>query len=136
MLPNFRFVSGADEKVVRAFTAPQNFLENFKRLCLKNTKDVESDDKLVSLPTGAAVPVLGLSNKAVFQYEPVSQPEERHVKDQYDESSYFTPQQFEGRQLSLKFAPIIALTTAFCAMKTFLKSGDDPHITIPYLRID
>ncbi|XP_046687231.1 probable elongator complex protein 2 [Homalodisca vitripennis] len=95
MLPNFRFVSGADEKVVRAFTAPQNFLENFKRLCLKNTKDVESDDKLVSLPTGAAVPVLGLSNKAVFQHEPVSQPEERHVKDQYDESSYFTPQQFE-----------------------------------------
>lgn len=41
MLPGFRFVSGADEKVVRAFTAPQNFLENFKRLCLSTVKDEE-----------------------------------------------------------------------------------------------
>lgn len=41
MMPGFRFASGADEKVIRAFTAPQNFLENFRRLCLKNVVDGE-----------------------------------------------------------------------------------------------
>lgn len=50
MLPGFRFVSGADEKVVRAFTAPQNFLENFKRLCLQNLdNEDDSGDKRLNL---------------------------------------------------------------------------------------
>lgn len=54
-------------------------------------------DKNLVLPTGAAVPVLGLSNKAVFQNEVDTRPEERHVKDQYDDNSYFTPQCFTGK---------------------------------------
>lgn len=54
------------------------------------------------LPSGAAVPVLGLSNKAVFQTEN-DQPElARHVKDQYDENSYFTPQHLTGVLLILQ----------------------------------
>jgi len=32
-------VSGADEKVVRVFHAPKNFLRNFSRLCLANVDE-------------------------------------------------------------------------------------------------
>lgn len=39
VLPGYRFASGADEKVVRAFVAPQNFLDNFKRLCVKDSNN-------------------------------------------------------------------------------------------------
>lgn len=31
-LGRFRFASGAEEKIVRTFQAPVNFIENFKRL--------------------------------------------------------------------------------------------------------
>lgn len=32
-LGRFRFASGAEEKVIRIFEAPRNFLENFGRIC-------------------------------------------------------------------------------------------------------
>lgn len=32
-LARFSFASGAEEKIVRTFQAPLNFIENFKRLC-------------------------------------------------------------------------------------------------------
>ncbi|KAF4790054.1 hypothetical protein TURU_143738 [Turdus rufiventris] len=66
MIGRFEFVSGADEKVLRVFRAPKNFIENFsnitgipmEKLCSQQSSD---------LPEGATVPALGLSNKAVFE---------------------------------------------------------------------
>uniref|UniRef100_A0A8D0HEF3 Elongator complex protein 2 n=1 Tax=Sphenodon punctatus TaxID=8508 RepID=A0A8D0HEF3_SPHPU len=62
MTGRFQFVSGADEKVLRVFTAPRNFVENFSSIT-----GVSVEKLLNELPEGAAVPALGLSNKAVFQ---------------------------------------------------------------------
>lgn len=43
-LARFKFASGAEEKIVRTFQAPVNFIENFKRLC--RAGDDEHDDGL------------------------------------------------------------------------------------------
>ncbi|CAF4793663.1 unnamed protein product [Rotaria sp. Silwood1] len=59
-----RFVSGADEKILRVFDPPKNFLENFARITKINVD--EDIQKAQSLPEGANVPALGLSNKAIF----------------------------------------------------------------------
>ncbi|CAF4740834.1 unnamed protein product, partial [Rotaria magnacalcarata] len=58
------FVSGADEKILRVFEAPKNFLENFSRITKINVD--EDIARAQSLPEGANVPALGLSNKAIF----------------------------------------------------------------------
>jgi len=63
MLSGSYFASGGDEKVVRAFEAPKNFIENFSKLSGQNLGN------LTDAPQGAAVPALGLSNKAVFSVE-------------------------------------------------------------------
>jgi len=63
MLSRYRLASGADEKVLRVFSAPRQFMETFQELCR-----VEENNKVHdSLPVGASVPALGLSNKAVFE---------------------------------------------------------------------
>ena len=81
-----RIVSGADEKILRIFDAPKNFLENFARITkinvdediqvcisislpLKNTVIFLIVQRAQSLPEGANVPALGLSNKAIFDSE-------------------------------------------------------------------
>ncbi len=91
-LPNLGFVSGAEEKVLRAFKAPQNFLDNFRRLTAHSLEDIDKN----SLPTGASLPTLGLSNKAVYEGDLNNQkPEtERHVKDQFPDF-YFSPEVLE-----------------------------------------
>ena len=38
MINRYKFASGADEKVIRAFEAPRNFIENFCSLCGKDLK--------------------------------------------------------------------------------------------------
>ncbi|KAI4154186.1 MAG: hypothetical protein LQ341_000398 [Variospora aurantia] len=54
-----RFVSGADEKLLRVFDEPKATAELLRRCCgIKNALEHE-------LPTAANVPVLGLSNKLV-----------------------------------------------------------------------
>ena len=63
MLSGNYFASGGDEKVVRAFEAPKNFIENFTNL------SGQTLGNLLDAPQGAAVPALGLSNKAVFSVE-------------------------------------------------------------------
>ncbi|XP_078357797.1 elongator complex protein 2-like isoform X6 [Oculina patagonica] len=63
MLSRYRLASGADEKVLRIFSAPRQFMETFQGLC----KVEESEKMRDSLPVGASVPALGLSNKAVFE---------------------------------------------------------------------
>ncbi|CAF1085809.1 unnamed protein product [Adineta ricciae] len=62
-----RIVSGADEKILRIFDAPKNFLENFARITKINVD--EDIQRAQSLPEGANVPALGLSNKAIFDSE-------------------------------------------------------------------
>ncbi|XP_074610672.1 elongator complex protein 2-like [Acropora palmata] len=64
MLSRYRLASGADEKVVRIFSAPRQFMETFQALCkVEDTNNKRHEN----LPVGASVPALGLSNKAVFE---------------------------------------------------------------------
>uniref|UniRef100_A0A4W2GE22 Elongator complex protein 2 n=1 Tax=Bos indicus x Bos taurus TaxID=30522 RepID=A0A4W2GE22_BOBOX len=72
MISRFQFVSGADEKVLRVFSAPRNFVENFCAITGQSMNHVLCDQD-GDLPEGATVPALGLSNKAVFQGDMASQ---------------------------------------------------------------
>uniref|UniRef100_A0A1A9WBK9 Elongator complex protein 2 n=1 Tax=Glossina brevipalpis TaxID=37001 RepID=A0A1A9WBK9_9MUSC len=92
LLTRYRFASGAQEKIVRIFQAPANFVENFKFIS-KIENDPE-DILLETLPEGASVPSLGLSNKAVYNTTKSEPLETRHVKDEYPEN-YFVAVSFE-----------------------------------------
>ncbi|XP_048479494.1 elongator complex protein 2 [Plutella xylostella] len=71
-------VSAAEEKVVRVFRAPHNFVENFKNI---TGVEIESEE---CCPEGASVPSLGLSNKAVFA-------DDDNGGGANDNDGYFTP---------------------------------------------
>ncbi|KAM6135431.1 elongator complex protein 2 isoform 2-T2 [Pterocles gutturalis] len=94
MIGRFQFVSGADEKVLRVFCAPKNFIENFSNITgipMEKLSSHQSSD----LPEGATVPALGLSNKAVFEGDVAVQPSEDEetfntISNQYPEV-YFQP---------------------------------------------
>lgn len=73
------FASAAEEKVIRVFKAPHNFVHNFKNIV---GEILEGDGKG---PEGASVPSLGLSNKAVF----IGDGEENEANDEND--GYFVP---------------------------------------------
>ena len=75
MLPGNKYVSGAEEKVLRAFTAPSNFLEN---LSLITGQKMEYGGSL-AVAQGASTPSLGLSNKAVFQGEQETPVQEKDI---------------------------------------------------------
>uniref|UniRef100_A0A8C6PDX4 Elongator complex protein 2 n=1 Tax=Nothobranchius furzeri TaxID=105023 RepID=A0A8C6PDX4_NOTFU len=70
MVGRFQFVSGADEKVLRVFQAPRNFVENFATISGASKEKLLTTSDAASLPEGASTPALGLSNKAVFQEPP------------------------------------------------------------------
>ncbi|XP_044776844.1 elongator complex protein 2 isoform X7 [Neomonachus schauinslandi] len=86
MISRFQFVSGADEKVLRVFSAPRNFVENFCAITGQSL-DLVLCNQDSDLPEGATVPALGLSNKAVFQGDTASQPS--------DEEELLTSTSFE-----------------------------------------
>ncbi|CAL8296481.1 unnamed protein product [Lota lota] len=91
----FQFVSGADEKVLRVFRAPRNFVENFANISGASLDKLLASGDAADLPEGASTPALGLSNKAVFQgdlAQKVSEQQEQLscVSDQYRET-YFHP---------------------------------------------
>uniref|UniRef100_A0A665WMV5 Elongator complex protein 2 n=1 Tax=Echeneis naucrates TaxID=173247 RepID=A0A665WMV5_ECHNA len=67
MVGRFQFVSGADEKVLRVFQAPRNFVENFANISGSSREKLLTSSDSANLPEGASTPALGLSNKAVFQ---------------------------------------------------------------------
>ncbi|KAI0407456.1 WD40-repeat-containing domain protein [Xylaria palmicola] len=59
-LGDARFVSGADEKLMRVFDEPKAVARLLGRLC-----GITSDGGVEAMPDAASVPVLGLSNKAI-----------------------------------------------------------------------
>nr|XP_033785479.1 elongator complex protein 2 isoform X2 [Geotrypetes seraphini] len=94
MTERFQFVSGADEKVLRVFAAPRNFVENFGNISGISIEKLFFSKKF-DLPEGATVPALGLSNKAVFQGDLSTQSVDEEYKfsspsDQYSQV-YFQP---------------------------------------------
>ncbi|XP_041977572.1 probable elongator complex protein 2 [Aricia agestis] len=70
-------VSAAEEKVIRVFRAPNNFLLNYRNIVGDTLEDA------IAGPEGASVPSLGLSNKAVFS--------EGDQKNGDDNDGYFVP---------------------------------------------
>ncbi|KAK4012582.1 hypothetical protein OUZ56_024822 [Daphnia magna] len=86
-LGRFRFASGAEEKVIRVFEAPHNFLENFARICHIDVPLPE----LQNAPQGAAVPALGLSNKPIYQTDGPTVPKNAHSKSDLYAENHFTP---------------------------------------------
>lgn len=90
VLSRYRFASAAEEKIVRTFQAPGNFVENFRNL-VNAENDPEGDEILKTHQKGASVPSLGLSNKAVYEEELEDKKvEEKKFKDEYPEN-YFVP---------------------------------------------
>lgn len=91
MISRYKFASGAEEKVIRAFEAPGNFIDNFGRIC-----GIKSNDNLeIQTPKGASVPSLGLSNKAVYSSSSISNTT-NNSKDPYPEESHFTAVELNG----------------------------------------
>uniref|UniRef100_A0A9J7Z3Q9 Elongator complex protein 2 n=1 Tax=Cyprinus carpio carpio TaxID=630221 RepID=A0A9J7Z3Q9_CYPCA len=96
MVGRFQFVSGADEKVLRVFKAPRNFVESFANISCTPLEKLLGCNDIADLPEGASTPALGLSNKAVFQGDLTSQSSQQDSEDfnslsnQYKES-YFQP---------------------------------------------
>lgn len=89
LLSRYKFVSSAEEKVIRAFQAPINFRDNFIQLCdIEDEKD-NCVAELKMSAKGASVPSLGLSNKAVYENDNTDQAKVKG-KEIYPEESYFT----------------------------------------------
>ncbi|KAG7162584.1 elongator complex protein 2-like, partial [Homarus americanus] len=83
-LGKYKFASGAEEKVVRGFIAPANFIRNFGQICGIN---VAEDIEKCEAGEGASVPSLGLSNKAVM----VADLQEEQEEGQEEVHTYFKP---------------------------------------------
>ncbi|CAH1244984.1 ELP2 [Branchiostoma lanceolatum] len=95
MVNRYQFVSGGDEKVLRVFDAPKNFLQN-----LKNVSGVDISKDMVArevsnVPEGASVPALGLSNKALYEGEmTVADDADREIPSSFSEQypqMYYQP---------------------------------------------
>ncbi|XP_071540160.1 elongator complex protein 2 [Panulirus ornatus] len=86
-LGKYSFASGAEEKVIRGFVAPANFIRNFGQIC---GIDVQDDVAKCEVGEGASVPSLGLSNKAVMMAD---LQEEQQIQDEGKEEvqAYFRP---------------------------------------------
>lgn len=88
-----KFVSIADEKVMRVFEAPRNFVDMLETLNIAKFSEAEH-----SRPMGANVPPLGLSNKAMDNVESFANP---------IESVVYTRRPYEGELASMTLWPEI-----------------------------
>lgn len=120
-MSRYKFASGAEEKVIRTFEAPRNFVDNFRRIC-QITEDEEGDiisccmyillkfffnfkvfDRIIYLianqfgPRGASVPSLGLSNKAVYTDDNIEQAISVDKRNPYPEESHFVASDLTGK---------------------------------------
>ncbi|KAL4574487.1 hypothetical protein LXL04_021319 [Taraxacum kok-saghyz] len=59
---NYKFVSGADEKVARVFEAPLSFLKTLNHATLNDFEDLQADVQVL----GANMSALGLSQKPIY----------------------------------------------------------------------
>lgn len=91
-LSRFKFASGSEEKIIRSFQAPINFVDNFTKLC-NVALDDEGKTILSSSQKGASVPSLGLSNKAVCDLE--------LQKSDKEIDHYFTPINLDSESMLL-----------------------------------
>ncbi|XP_076460767.1 elongator complex protein 2-like isoform X2 [Babylonia areolata] len=93
MIDRFTFASAGDEKVTRAFRAPRNFIENLSTICGLDLKTVINEEEVNSLPEGASVPSLGLSNKAVYDSSQRSMDDDRLIPSPGNDqlNAYFSP---------------------------------------------
>lgn len=90
VLSRYKFASAAEEKIIRTFQAPGNFVENFRNL-VGIQSEAEGDEILKTHQKGASVPTLGLSNKAVYDDDlSITNAEEKKFKDEYPEN-FFVP---------------------------------------------
>ncbi|GJC82012.1 elongator complex protein 2 [Colletotrichum liriopes] len=71
-----QFVSGADEKLMRVFSEPRAVAQ-----MLQTLGGIKTDAPAESMPNGANMPVLGLSNKAI---DAVDDDQEVQAESQYD----------------------------------------------------
>ncbi|OCT50773.1 Elongator complex protein 2 [Cladophialophora carrionii] len=72
----WQFCSGADEKLLRVFNQPRDVAGMLNRLCgiplpAETGTEVDGTSISISMPERAAIPVLGLSNKAMDESEVV-----------------------------------------------------------------
>ncbi|XP_053373737.1 elongator complex protein 2-like [Mercenaria mercenaria] len=92
MINRYQYASGADEKVVRVFDAPDNFIENFCNLCGVNFENESKSAEAKNRPVGASVPALGLSNKAIFSDGATNLTEDLEIKpgdnEQYSDNVF------------------------------------------------
>ncbi|KZC05189.1 putative elongator complex protein 2 [Dufourea novaeangliae] len=91
MLTPYMFASGAEEKVVRIFTAPVTFRSSLMKIA-------NVDDFKTTVADGASVPALGLTNKATFAND--SKIKEAEANDLKDED-YIPPTEEELMQNTL-----------------------------------
>jgi len=77
-----RIASGADEKVIRIFDAPQTFIDSLCSIARIPIERIQPDN--TARPLGANVPPLGLSNKPLYEGESEQAKEPAKKKDDYD----------------------------------------------------
>ncbi|CAJ0578154.1 unnamed protein product, partial [Mesorhabditis spiculigera] len=80
-----RFVSGAEEKIFRAFNAPETFANSLEAVCGVEKKQLFAGLSLSGF--GASVPALGLSNKAVDEGEAPAE-DERAGDAHWEEAAF------------------------------------------------
>ncbi|KAK9889847.1 hypothetical protein WA026_007210 [Henosepilachna vigintioctopunctata] len=85
----YKYASASEEKVIRAFAAPQNFIDNYRRIC-KVDNSLDQNGDISDAPKGASVPSLGLSNKAVYNNDNSEHSQKKSSKDIYPEESHFS----------------------------------------------
>lgn len=90
LFSRYCYASAAEEKVIRTFQAPQDFIENFNRIC-RLTHESGGEG-----PKGASVPSLGLSNKAIYMQDDDEVARVKESKGGYVEESQFTSIELTG----------------------------------------
>ncbi|GMT19490.1 hypothetical protein PFISCL1PPCAC_10787, partial [Pristionchus fissidentatus] len=83
------FVSGADEKILRVFEMPQTVAESLRLISGEETIKREELRPSESLPWGASVPALGLSNTAIERGEGEGRNEEEEGEGRHWEEEAF-----------------------------------------------